>query len=98
MAVAQVHRLLADNLVPGSLRSSPADCAKFVDFVLDNLKFLNSASSGTQLQKSYGNSHILELYAVITCLRSCTRNGAMDFYGGSPTSAGAPDITTEYAC
>ncbi|CAL8468215.1 g7754 [Coccomyxa elongata] len=45
VAVAQVHRLLADNLVPGSLRSSPADCAKFVDFVLDNLKFLNSASS-----------------------------------------------------
>lgn len=51
MAVAQVHRLLADNLVPGSLRSSPADCAKFVDFVLDNLKFLNSASSGAHLQE-----------------------------------------------
>ena len=47
VAVAQVHRLLADNLAPGSLRASPADCAKFVDFVLDTLKFLNSSTSGT---------------------------------------------------
>ena len=46
MAVAQVHRLLADNLAPGSLRTSAADCAKCVDFVLDTLKFLNSSSSG----------------------------------------------------
>lgn len=49
MAVAQVHRLLADNLAPGSLRKSPTDCAKFVDFVLDTLKFLNSSSSGNVL-------------------------------------------------
>ncbi|EIE19264.1 hypothetical protein COCSUDRAFT_48883 [Coccomyxa subellipsoidea C-169] len=45
VAVAQVHRLLANNLAPGSLRTSAADCAKCVDFVLDTLKFLNSSSS-----------------------------------------------------
>lgn len=53
VAVANVHRVLADNLVPGCLRASKSDALKFVDFLLDTFRFLNSASTGQQLHLIY---------------------------------------------
>jgi hypothetical protein len=46
VAVANIYRVLADSLIPGSLRELKGDALKLIDFLLDTLRFLNSASTG----------------------------------------------------